>query len=238
MSHPKRDVTDEVNVPCDLLWGDVESTCYAFFQHSEKAVVGVRGACIAVLSKIEEDLLGQQNEETELSTGTPIKPTVQSKSSGSKLASVAAKWKQEKERAAEAKENQERFTFAIAAAKRNERHRLLKFLRLADYMIAQCLRVILIRSFVSLLNDLCHPSLQCTYLYKDDSTTFELLVKKELLGQQADVFALVENTNNKIGSIKGTNRSIFEVTVVIKDDKLQLYPDITEFLKKVSLFIK
>jgi hypothetical protein len=63
-------------------------------------------------------------------------------------------------------------------------------------------------------------------------------VKKELLGQQVDVFALVENTTNKIGSVKGTRRSIFEVTVVIKDDKLQLYPDITVFLKKVSLSIK
>ena len=190
------------------------------------------------MSKIEEDLLGQQSEETEISTGAPNKPTSQSKSSRSKLASVAAKWKQEKEKAAEAKESQERFTFAIAAAKRNERQRLLKFLRLADYMIAQCLRIILIRSFVSLLHDLCHPSLQGTYLYMDDSTTFEVLVKKELLGQQADAFSVVESSIDKSGPTKGANISIFEVTVVIHEDKLKLYPDVTEFLKQVNPGIK
>ncbi|KAI5075579.1 hypothetical protein GOP47_0009655 [Adiantum capillus-veneris] len=205
---------------------------------SEHAVGDVKDACVAVLIKIEEDLLGQQSEDTQYSTtGTDNSPTSQSKGLGSKLASVAAKWKQEKEKAAEEKENQERFTFAIAAAKRNERGRLLKFLRLADYIIAQSLRAVLIRSFAEVLKDLSHPSVQGMYLFLEDSTTFELINKKEFPTQQLASSVLVHSLQSEEVGLY-THKPFFEVKVVIEDDRLQLQPDSSTFLEKFEEFLR
>ncbi|KAH6555268.1 hypothetical protein KP509_1Z268800 [Ceratopteris richardii] len=156
---------------------------------------------------------------------------------GSKLASVAAKWKHEKEKAAEAKENQERFTFAISAAKRNERGRLLKFLRLLDYVIAQCLRVVLTRSFFEVLQDISHPSVQGMYTFLADSTTFELVNKKESQNQQKPGISVNNGSVNNDEVSFHICKPFFEVKVVIEDDRLQLKPDIGHFLEMFEKFL-
>ncbi|KAJ7147765.1 hypothetical protein O6H91_07G065900 [Diphasiastrum complanatum] len=232
-----------------------ENLMIQIMQFSHNMVRLMREACAAVLAMVEQELMGQTIGDGQSSSKLANRcPALgRRRSGGNKLANVAAKWKMDKEKVMEERESQERFSFAIAATRRNEKSKLLSFLRLVDYMITDSLLHILIRSLSELLYQLAHHTVKHLYLpqiqsedigreraqrsaEKDEMHFYHSKKQQAFSEKQVTVseeHAIVLGQAGKVATLK-----VFEVELILKDNQIVLLPSCTDFQNKLELLLK
>lgn len=221
------------------------------------AVLAMREACIKDLVLLEQEIMGQ-NQKDAMASGSPkVELIGQSshKNNNMKMASVAAKWKRDKEKALEAKENQETFAYLIAAAKRSEQTRLINFVRVADYLIADTLRQILTSSLTDLLRKVAHnsvrksiPAIEKPLVGKRVSVPSKDAKKrdKDTVKKEPSKKDLPKRSTNKIRpsfmpkSPEKTKEALleqfFELSLIMENDLLVISPSYLEIEKKVLFY--
>jgi len=114
---------------------------------------------------------------------------------------------------------QDRYTYLIAAAKRSEQIRLLRFVRLADYLLTDGLRILISNT----LDDLLHKVTYNQELAKQQ----QLQNHPTYLEGDTSVAAFAfENT-------KASCPQVFEVTLMLESDMLCFKPTYHDFENQV-----
>jgi len=115
---------------------------------------------------------------------------------------------------------QDRYMYLIAAAKRSEQIRLLRFVRLADYLLTDGLRILISNTLDDLL-------LKVTYNEESAKQQQQLQNHPTDLEGDASVAAFAfENT-------KALRPQVFEVTLIVESDMLCFKPTYHDFENEV-----
>ncbi len=118
---------------------------------------------------------------------------------------------------------QDRYMYLIAAAKRSEQIRLLRFVRLADYLLTDGLRILISNT----LDDLLH---KVTYNEEELAQQQQLQNRPTDLEGDASVAAFAfENT-------KALCLQLFEVALIVESDMLCFKPTYHDFENQVFFF--
>ena len=132
------------------------------------SIVGtVEESCSSAIALLEERLFGKDNEagEGDLLTTTGNQTAKQTQS---KL------------------DDDNKFSYAITAAKRSEQRKLFNYIRLADYMICDTLHDVLIMSVSTMLDILGHPSARSQEVEQKEEQEQDPLFEIEILMDEED----------------------------------------------------
>ncbi len=114
---------------------------------------------------------------------------------------------------------QDRYMYLIAAAKRSEQIRLLRFVRLADYLLTDGLRILISNT----LDDLLH---KVTY-------NQELAKQQQLQNHPTDVEGDTSVATFMFENMKASCPQVFEVALIVESDMLCFKPTYHDFENQV-----
>jgi hypothetical protein len=112
--------------------------------------------------------------------------------------------------------------YLIAAAKRSEQIRLLRFVRLADYLLTDGLRILISNT----LDDLLH---KVTY-------NEELAKQQQLQNHPTDLERDASVAAFAFENTKASCPQVFEVTLIVESDMLCFKPTYHDFENQVLFF--